>query len=159
MSTSAEVSAAWASQIAAHTSVTAFSSKIYNFDAIDDRSETALSRFKDSQQISFIQYLTVRSCRFRETADRAGGAADYTFEVQVSAFREADLSGSNWAAVRDFFDTLLPLVNSQLGNTWSGTVDYWTPDSGAPALNQILIDNTPTWRGTFSYFGHQRVNF
>lgn len=159
MSTSAQVSAAWAAAIFAHPSVTAFSTQIYNFDIADDKSEAQEVLFRSSQAISFIQYLTVRGEKFGETAETLGRVATYDFQVQVSAYRVADINGANWAAVRNLFDTIFPLVISELGSTWSSTVDFWRPQDGAARIEQILIDDTPVWRGTKSFFATKRVTF
>jgi hypothetical protein len=159
MSTSAQVSTAWGSAIFAHASITAFSTQIYNFDIADDKSEAQEVLFRNSQAISFIQYLTVRGEKFGETSETLGRVATYDYQVQISAYRTADINGVNWAAVRDLFDTLFPLVISELGTTWSSTVDYWRPQDGAARIEQILIDDTPVWRGTKSFFATKRVTF
>lgn len=157
MSTSAQVSAAWAAAIFSHASITAFSTQIYNFDIADDKSEAQAALFRVGQEISFLQYLTVRGEKFGESAETLGRVATYDFQVQVSAYRTADINGANWVAVRNLFDTLFPLVVSELGNKWSNTVDLWRPQDGAARIEQILIDDTPVWRGTKSFFATKRV--
>jgi len=158
LSTSAAVAAAWNTAIWQHATITSITEKIHAFDIADSESEYEDAQLRFQQEINFIQYLVVRASRFGESAGITGSVATHTYTVQVIHVREAGTDGANWAAVRNFFETLFGLVVSELGTTWAGTVDLWKPQEGPPRIDQISIDNTPCWRGLYEFSATRRVN-
>ena len=150
MSTSAQVRTAWNTGVLQHASMQAITNKIHLFEVIDD-SEKSLELCRYNQEINFAQCLIARGQNYAESSQPAGTSVQYNYQVEITYIREANPSGSNWTATVDFFDTLQALVVTQLGVTWSSTVDYHRPQDGTPAIESVTFDNVLCWRGTYRF--------
>ena len=152
MSTSAQVQAAWETAIWENASVLTITDKIFSFD-ITTLSEREVSRLFFDSEVNYFQYTVRRSEEVKGTQQ-----LEYQFIVDVQYTRKTDVDGDNWAAVRDAFETLISLVRSSLGVSWTQTVDFWRPQEGAVEISQIDFRNKPAHRGTYRFTGYQTVS-
>lgn len=152
MSTSAQIEAAWLAAIWNHADILAITNKLIKRPQ-GSLSEQEYKSLYTAKRLNFIEALTSRTARNNELANILGRATTYEYLVQVSYYKdyEDDTTGAARLEVRDFFETLHGLVVSELGNTWSNTVEVWKPQEGQPEITDLQIDNKRTWRGSFSY--------
>lgn len=153
MSTSAQVQTAWEDAIWENATILAITDKIYGFD-ITTISEAETQRLSYQGEINYFQYLIRRSSQYTGTASQA----EYRFTVDVTYTLVHDVGGENWKAVRDAFETLIGLVRSSLGATWTQTVDFWREQEGPPEIVQIDFDGDPAWRGSYRFTGFQQIS-
>lgn len=150
MTTAAQVQAQWAT-VFAHASLAAISAKAHGY-AITDASEAELKNLYSGKQVNFFQYL----CTRQEKQEMCGQEEHY-FNVAVEYTREKDPAGANWQAVRTAFETLRSTMNTVIGATWTGTVDFWRLEEPlADQLESVTIDDTDCWRGRVLYRGYKR---
>lgn len=152
MSTSAQVAAAWNTAVLQHATFTAICPNAVLFDVMED-SEKGTEGLYSAAEVNFMQCLVSRAQTLEVTQ-----RAEYVFTVDLQYFRSKDEAGANWKAVRDIFETLDALVRSELGSTWSSTVDYWIPSADKPIINEIFFNDEPIWLGSYRYQGLQSVS-
>lgn len=152
MSTSALVEAAW-STVFANAAMQAISSKAHAFDVTQDSEHEIEKLYDASNSINFFTYLVKRSAEFKVT-----GAILYSFEVEVTYYKEQDTSGAAWTAVRNGLETLFSQVRSEIGTQWDSTVDFWRPQQGAPEISVVTLDDAPCWRGRYVFKGEKQVS-
>ena len=152
MSTAAEVESAWETAIWKSNTIKAITPNYFLY-AVTEDSEKEISRMYLDSHINSIQALTGRGFTFGNTK-----TGQYTFVVEVTYLLWKDPDGDNWTQVRDFYDTLLALIRSALGNTWSSTVDFWTPQSAPASIDEFTIDGETVWRGKCVYTGTQSIS-
>lgn len=159
MSTSSEVEAAWDAGVWANTTITAYTEQIHNY-ALTEKSETELKRMYFESKLNFIQAIVGRGANYGSGAAALGRVIQYDFIVEVSYYltNDIDVSGDNWISVRDFFEDLLTVVRSGLGNTWSSTVDYWKPQAEPAEITEVTIADETAWRGTYKFYGTQQIS-
>lgn len=152
MSTSAQVQTAWNNAIWTDAAILEITDKVYGFD-ITTVSEKETGRLNFNSEVNYFQYLIKRSAEIQGTQQLL-----YTFTVDVSYTRFHDVDGDNWIAVRDAFETLIDLVRSDLGVSWTQTVDFWRPQEGPVEISQIDFEGEPAWRGTYRFTGYQTIS-
>lgn len=155
MSTSAEVEAAWQTEIWSHDSLTALTDKFHTFQVTLD-SEFELSKLQYRGKVNFFEILTGRSQRWLQTASNLGRIVEYDYAVEINYYKAVDTSGDAHNVVRDAFETIFPLVVSELGDTWSSTVDLWRPDTAIPTIVSAEIREQKVWKGTYRYFAEKQ---
>ncbi len=156
MSTSAEVQAAWKTNLFNNATIQAISSNAYPYE-LTDESEFEASRFFEGTEINFFQYLIGRAQVHAASMATAGNVVLYQYLVEISYIREAEPSGANWTAVRDAFDTLWGVYVTGLGNTWASTVDGSAPQAGPPRITRETLDGRAVWRGTYQFTGFKQA--
>ena len=66
------------------------------------------------------------------------GGEDRIFEVEVVRVKENELdNGVDLILIDDFNDTLYELVKTNLGDTWQGSVDFWSPPEEMTQVKKI----------------------
>ena len=149
MSTSAEVSTAWAA-VFADTTMQAITTQSINY-AATDTSETEIANLSYDEEINFFQYITTRT-----EAAQMTHSEEHTFRVVVTYTLEWEPTGANFNAVRTAFETLFAAVKSVLGNTWTSTVEYWRLVEGITEPQQVTIAGTSCWQARAVYVGTKR---
>ena len=152
MTLSSTIEDAWNNAIWTHNDIQVITDKIHKFTATRD-SELEVERYYFDTKINYIEVTTNRAVFTNETAKVLGGVAVFTFFVDISYTREIETDDTSYLEVRDFFETLLDLVFSKLGGTWTTTVDYWRPQEKPAEIREILIENKRCWRGQYGYVG------
>lgn len=157
MSTSAQVEAAWKTNIFDNATIQAITDKAYPYE-ITETSESEVAKLFEETEINFFQYLVGRGQKYAASAGLAGPVILYDYTIEVTYIRESEPSGANWTAVRDAFDTIFQLVVSNLGSDWAETVDGSSPQVGTARITSDVIDERPVWRGVFIYSGFKQVS-
>lgn len=151
MSTSGEVRAAWDSKIWTNATITALTTKIYDYD-ITTGSTKETAKFYHNQEINFITYLVNRTQRLRLM-----GQVEQTFNVEIRSYKKADTDGVNYNDLITQFETIDSLIISQLTSTWDDTVDYYTIQSSVPEISLITLDGIQVWLGKYTYTGIKNI--
>lgn len=154
MSTQSQVRSAWNSAIWSNATITAITPNIFNYDVLREY-QTSVKEYaalKHVQETNFITYIVSRAQRIRIM-----GQVEQKFSVEIRVYKEADVEGTNFNAVLDTFETIDSLVVSQLGNTWSSTVDFYSLQESAPEVTKVALDGVPVWLGTYTYTGVKNV--
>lgn len=151
MTTSAQIRSAWETAIWEHATVIAMTDRIYDYDlTFLSTKETARLRYE--QEINFFQCLVSRGQELRISSQ-----IRQLFTVSIIYARESNVDGSNYHAVIDNMETVDGLIQSQLGTTWSGTVDYYQLQNGPPTIQERLIDSKPVWVSEYKYLGFKNL--
>jgi hypothetical protein len=157
LSTAAQVETAWTTAILDHATIQAITTNSFTYE-VTDGSQAEIDLLAYAQRINYIELLVSRAIGPQEL----GGAAqaECKFEVEIRYTRqkliEGDtLNGASYAAVSDFFDTVIGLVYSQLGVSWSSTVDFYTHQDGPPKVSEVPVGGVPCWRGSYTFTGTQ----
>lgn len=150
MSTAAEVATAFGA-VFTNSSIKALTNKYYSYD-VTQNSERELTDFYYQTEVNFFTYLVTRSQVFAMTKK-----AEYKFNVEVNYYRYKDPAGANYQAVRSAFDTLFSAVRSDLGQTWTSTVDFWRTQDGPPDISTVNIGNDECYRGKYIFTGSQLI--
>ena len=158
MTSSSEIRSAWTTAIAQHATAQAMTTRWYDYDvdaAIESTAEDV--RLLHLQRVNFATYLATR---INDSQNVRGGAgiSGHSFSVILSRFLERDvtLSGDGQNVAIDDMDALDDLIVSQLGKTWSGTVDYWRLDSGFQKPEIINLNDRAVWRVRAEYRAFKR---
>lgn len=154
MSTSAQVQAAWKTGVFDNATIQAITENAFGYE-ISDESEFESARLFEDTEINFFQYLIGRGQRHAASIAYAGQTVIYDYVVEITYILEADPQGANWTIVRDAFDTLWSVYASNLGSTWSSTVDGSAPQAGTPQITRATLDNRPIWRGVYQFTGYK----
>jgi hypothetical protein len=155
MSTSAQIETVWQAAIWNHATITAITDKIYKFLVTAD-SEFEYDKLTYAQKVNFFEVLTGRAQDFNETAETIGQTVRYRYTVEINYYKEVDTTGAAFIAVRDTLETIFSLVLSQLGNTWTNTVDIWRPDQAIATIANTTISNKKVWKGTYRFFAEKQ---
>lgn len=152
MSTSAQVSTAIAA-IFATSPLLAITDKAHPY-LVTELSEFELARVSYSQQIRFFEYLVGRTLQFRGTSQ----AAEWVYSLQVNFIIERGTDETNFLIGRDAIDTFQEGMLSTTGSDWSGTVNYYQPQSAAPTITSLLIGDIDCHRFSWQVNGFKRVS-
>jgi hypothetical protein len=155
--TTATVSAAWDSAIFQHEDILAITEAIFPYE-VTITSEAEIAAVSFEQKINFVEYTVSRAIGAQELG--APGSAQCTFDVDIrytlqKLLEGEAIDGSAYDQVGDFFDTLISLVYSELGVTWSGTVDFYNHQEGPPQISDDTIAGVSCWRGVYKLTGTQ----
>ena len=152
MSTAAQVRTAWSTNVFEKANVQAITTQIHDYDITQD-SQKELSKLRFEQQINFITYTVSRT-----TIGQLIGARTYRYRVEVSVYRETDISGSNYKAASDAFETITDNIVEYLRSSWGDTVDVSTLPIETPRVAQVVIGTRNTWRATQIYTAEKISN-
>lgn len=146
------IRALFQSQVFDHASITAITSKVYNYDIVVtiDNDLTALMY---NQKINFFSYQALRSISY-EASSNNGNANDYgyNYEVQISYYLEAENNSNAYNLAIDRMETVEDLIHSELGINWDDNVDVMTQiQTGLPEL--VTIQDVECWKITQLYSG------
>lgn len=156
MSSAEDVRDAWTAAIWQDTTITDYTTKIFQYE-ITSQSEAEKQLLSEGGKLNFIEVVT---SRYPTTKELGGGSsALIRFDVEVRYTVEklppgAALDGGNFTLVQDFFDDLFTLIESDLSNSWSSTVDYWEMTS-PPNISSEEIGSRECWRGVTRFAGFQ----
>lgn len=145
----ADVQTAWETKIWSHGTILSYSDKIFDYE-ITDFSEHEVSKLYSSEKINFIEYVPER-----KVFGKLIGSTQVIQKVDVGVryTLEKDTEGNSYKDMRDFFSTLMSLVESQLGQTWNNTVDFYEIDSEPAKIGSIEVDFRPCWQGVLRFSG------
>jgi hypothetical protein len=155
MTTSAQIETAWTAAIWSHATITALTDKIYKFQVTED-SEFEVAKLYYNEQVNFFEVLTGRTQRYLQTANQIGRIAEYDFIVEINYYKEIDTTGAAFTAVRDALESIFALAVTELGDTWSNTVDIWRPDPAFPTIVSTSISTKKVWKGTYRFFAEKQ---
>lgn len=155
MSTSAQIETAWTAAIWNHATIQTITDKIHKFEVTQD-TEFEVSKLYQNQKVNFFEVLTGRAQDYNETAGTIGETVRYRYEVIINYYREIDTSGAAWTAVRDAMETLFNLVRTELGDSWSNTVETWRPDANISSIVSDTVSNKKVWKGTYRFFAQKQ---
>lgn len=154
MTTINQIREAWDDAIFDHATVRGYTTAINHFDVPNLESAASSGLFYYDAEINFFSFVVTRTRR-----DGLTGRVIYEFSCRLRYYRENEPSGDNFKSISDRLETVDSLVRSELGNSWSSTVDYYEPGAGgirAPEL--IFLENKPVWVGEVSYTGFKSVS-
>lgn len=151
MTTSAQVRTAWQTYIWDNVSLTNLTPNIYSYD-ITTESTKEMSKLRHNQEINFITFIISRAQTIRMM-----GQIEQRFNVDIRYYKEANITGSNFNAVVDVFETIDSLVVSGLGVRWNSTVDYYQIQENPPNIQKITLENKPVWSGLYQYVGYKNI--
>ncbi len=158
MTTSAQIRSAWNTAIWTHATVTALTTQIFAFDAVQQPvAQVEINNFYYQQKINFFTYLTMRTTKQQDIAGTAL-ATKTIHTVQVFYYLEKDLTNSayNYTNCIDRLETVDGLVRSQLGKTWTSTVNYWEMlDALSPVV--VELDGKKVWRASYTYTAYNHA--
>jgi hypothetical protein len=143
------IRAAWESAIWQHATVKQITDKILKYEHTEE-SASEQDKLFFNQRLNFIEVVTSRAVVAAQIGTRAYRC---TYPVEVRYTLEKDLDGDNFAAVGDTINTLIGLVESQLGFSWSGTVDNYTHQEEPFAITQEVVAGVPAWRCVYRFYG------
>lgn len=148
---SSAIDSAWLSNVWQNATILGYTDKILQ-RPIGTDSERELQDIRFEQYINCIEALTTR-----QVARGTTNVTYYEFKVEVTYYRKKDPQGLNWSEVRDFFEDLYSTVNSSLGSTWGGTVDFWRAQTEPAQITEFTLDKEAVWKGNFSYTGFSKA--
>lgn len=149
MTTAAQIRTAWNAKIWTHATVTAITTKIYDFDLKIESTKEA-GRLRYNQEINAFTYVVTSAERLRLMGQR-----EQEFSVVVSYYKRADVDGSNYNDIMNVMETITGLVRTELTSSWNSTVDFYRHQPGQPQITEITIDGVPVWLGRYSYLGYK----
>lgn len=154
MSTINEVRSAWEDAIFDHSTIRGYTTSVYPYDIPNLESARNSGQFYFGGQINFITFVVSRIRR-----DGLTGQVRYEFPVRIRYYMDNEPSGANFKATTDRLEALDSLVRSELGNTWSSTVDYYEPNErGISAPELVFLENRPAWVSEVTYTGIQTIS-
>ena len=154
MSTTAAIATLWA-DVFANTTIQGITRNAYPY-IVEEISESEITNMSEAQAIDYFEYLVTREVVSREVG--AGSTVNMRHTVEVRYTLQTDTAGETYEAVRDAFDSLLSVVESELGATWDGNVDFYTHQEGPPEIQAVTVANTPCYRGSYKFFGTQAAS-
>ena len=138
---------AW-DEVLLSSAVQDYTTNLYNYDIQPTSNKSvansALMMLKN--ELNFAQFVFSKDNEFLMCKELLE-----TFDVIISYYKEIDLNGNNYHAVTDFFDTVFSVVRSEIGTTWSSTVDYYNLNK--LSLGSTELDGRACWSGTVTYTG------
>lgn len=156
MSTTATIVTLWG-DVFANASMTAISQNAYPYE-VRDGSESEISTMSEDQTIDYFEYLVTREVTEREIGGGSNAVFRFIVEVRYTKQVDDDTTGDAYEGVRNAFDTLLSVVESELGVTWDGNIDYYTHQDGPADIQAIRVADTNCYRGTYKFFGTQAAS-
>ena len=159
MTTPAQVRAAWKAKVFDHATVQALTSKIYDFDlqSLAEVSSAHLALTKFETEINFIQYQVQKRRAWKQSSQSGGTkvqSEQFVVTVRYILDAKMDTSGTNYNALETNLDTICGLVNSSLGITWNGTVEYYEFQLEEATIIPELLNDVPVWVGEYQFLGH-----
>ncbi len=157
MSSSSAVASAWNLFVFENATIQAITSKIYAFE-VDKGSEAALAQAMEGQKVNFIEYVVTRTPVAYELGNATEAQFEFLVEIRYTLEQQTvgeTIGGTNHIAMRDFYDTLLGVVSSSLGQTWNGTVDYFEYPTEQPQITAEDVASIQCWRSVYRFKGVQ----
>lgn len=142
-----DVRAAWAANVWPNVTMNAYTDKFLPYGETLN-SEAEIEDVMSGQEINYVNYLVSVQKEFG-----VAGEITSTYFVTVTYTRAQDTTGEAWGEVRDFFEDLFLIVQTTLGDSWHGTVDFWLPPENEIDINRMTLDSTPCWTATAQYKG------
>lgn len=152
MSSLASVRTAW-DAVLANATLTAYSGALYNYDIVSTIGvgEINESLLMYSGQLNFAQFVFDKTHNFDMIKE-----VKETFDVAITYYLEMDIDGDNFHAVTDFFDDLFEVVRTELGTSWTDTIDFYTMDDVSVASDELT--GKQCWVATQNYVGTNHRN-
>ena len=143
--TSDDIETAWEGAIWQHSDILEMTSNIYPYD-VSAESEFDIDKLCLEGEVNFFLAKTSRASEPILTQ-----STRYTFQVQVEYYlQQTDIAESTYRTLRDRLETLDNLVLTQLGKTWTATVDYW-PGGNPQPIKEVTISGRRCWFGAIVY--------
>lgn len=145
MTTSAAIDAVWLSTIWNSATIQALTTKIFQYDIVQD-TEAEISKFYKDGEVNCFVALTSQASRYIGTS-----ITRTDISVTVDYYRQKDASGAHWTEARNNIETLYALVVSALGFTWGGTVSFWEGQDKPVDISETDIKGVKCWRARFVF--------
>lgn len=155
MSTPSDIRSKWNSLVWSHASITALTTKIYNYDVVE-RSQFESEKFYYQGKVNFFQYLVTRG---EDPDETMTNRVMYLHSVLVQYYLEADTAGAMYNNAIDRMATLYDTVESELGRDWDGVVSYYQRQSAPPVPELAEVDGRSAWMIQAEFTGYDVTNF
>lgn len=159
MTTSSAILAAWKSAIFDHEDIQAITARCHNWDLLSNVSSiTQDALMMHDQEINFFTYQVSRRSETGSIRGTNTSAARYNFTVRVDyhLVKDAAESDFNFNSAINRIELLDDLVLSELGKTWSATVDYYElSEFRAPQLR--ILEDREFWILGYTYTGFKTI--
>jgi len=156
---SATIRTAWNTGVFQHATITAITTKIYQYDVTAAvRSKPEAELFYYNQKVNFFKQTVVRQARNNSLRGNNSLATRYEYDIEVSYYLERDFAATaaNYNLAIDRIETMDDLVRTQLGKTWSSTVSHWEV-SGILSPQLIQLDGRDVWQAGYSYTATEMI--
>ena len=159
MTSSASIRAAWKTGIFNNAAILAITPKAYAFDIIANiASISEDSLLYHEQQINFFTYIASRKSETGSIrgSNTAASRFSHTIEITYNLKKDIGEADFNYNALIDRLEIVDDLVLSELGKTWSSTVDYYELTEFSPPTLKTLEDRE-FWSAGYTYTGFKTV--
>ena len=146
--TIAAVEAAWDAAIWQHASVVAITERILKYEHTAE-SETEFNELCHDGEINFFECVTTDDLAFDSIG--AGKLSNTTYTVEVRYTLQEVPGANSWTDVRDTIGIVKRLVKTELGDNWSGVVDFYRPILETLVISRDAINDTPVWRAVVRF--------
>lgn len=127
--------------------------KVFDY-AVSEDSEKEIENFYYANEINFLEFLCNRTTKQLMT-----GANEYLFTMTVNYYRtkSENTDGDSYKQVAGLLDYAFRIVNTDIGPTWGGLVDYWRIQEDPVEIVEINLAGEKVWKGTIQFFGTQTI--
>lgn len=150
MSLIIDIESAWLEKVWKHKDmIDSYLFNVFNFEITED-SESEISVLLDTQGfLNYVEAVTILS--YGERLIGGGSKAQHGVSVEIRYTKEKDVIGNTYRNIITFFEELNKLVESELGQDWSGLVDYFERQAEAPSITEATIAGRKCFRGIFRF--------
>lgn len=146
--TIATVAAAWNTAVLTNATITNYGGVLqYEHTEL---AETEVAPLMHNREVAFWECLITETLRYIELGNTS---PQHVYDVVVRFTKEKDVNGTNHTDVRDALSAALSLVDSALGISWGGSVDYYTPPTEAYTIGSVIVADVDCWRGEMKFQG------
>lgn len=139
MSTCELVREAWNSNVWRNDIIQALTSKIVDHELRFDSSNQSAA-IRHGLEVNYFQYLVTWTQQILVM-----GQIRRNFEVLVRRVIKAEVNGDSYKRAITDLETVAGLVVSELGGSWSGTVDFYNQQNIPAQVRADTINGEPVW--------------
>lgn len=156
---SSDIRSAWNTGIFQDATILSITNKAAQYDITASvKSGVEVLGLYYQERINFFKQVVTRVAKNNLIRGNNPVAARYEYEVEVTYNLEKDIAQAdqNYNTAIDRLEVLDDLVRTNLGATWSNTVDYWEV-TGILKPQLTLLDEREVWVCGYSYLAVETV--
>lgn len=151
MSTVAQVVTAWEDKIWNHDSIQELCNRIYNFDVLNENSESEDSKLYFDNEINFVVYKVSRSPK----QEFLTGGRQYNYQVTIDYYLEVKPLGDTHQRIHAFFEALDAVYYSELTHNWFNTITDHNNVNDVIDAQTIQLDSRNCLKASVVYSGYK----
>ncbi len=151
MSTVNECVLAWEDKVWSNSTITQLCNRIYNFDVLNENSESEDGKIYFDTEISFIVYKITRGLK----QEYLTGQRQYPYKCRIDLYLEVKPDTKAHEKIHEIIEAIDSVYHSELGHTWDGTITNINNGTETIDTESLVLDNRNCLKASIEYTAYK----